>query len=54
MLAFIGQGLECKSLEVMVQLDKTLIRLDLEYCVQSGSLISRRMWKFWMAAEEVY
>lgn len=34
MLAFIGQGIEYKSLEVMIQLERTLVRPHLEYCVQ--------------------
>jgi len=37
MLAFISQGIEYKSWEIMLQLYKTLVRLHLEYCVQFWS-----------------
>ena len=37
MLAFIGQGIEYKSWEMMWQLYKTLVRPHLEYCVQFWS-----------------
>ena len=34
MLAFISQGIEYSSWEVMLQLSRTLVRPHLEYCVQ--------------------
>ena len=36
-LAFIGRGIEFRSHEVMLQLYKTLVRPNLEYCVQFWS-----------------
>ena len=35
--AFIGQGIEYKNWQVMLQLYRTLVRLHLEYCVQFWS-----------------
>ena len=37
MLAFISQGIEYRSWEIMLQRYKTLVRLHLEYCVQFWS-----------------
>lgn len=38
MLAFIGQGIKYKSWNVLLQLDKTLVRVNLEYRVQFTTL----------------
>ena len=35
-IKIISRGIEYKSWEIMLQLYKTLVRLHLEYCVQSG------------------
>eukprot|EP00061_Rhincodon_typus_P007698 g29660.t1 len=37
MLAFVGQGIEYKNQDVMLQLYKTLFKLHLEYCIQFWS-----------------
>ena len=42
MLGFIGQNIEYRSWDVLLKLDKTLVRPYLEYCVQFWSPYYRK------------